>query len=598
MSNAADIQAIFDRHFSDKPISRGPPPPPGYQGCAGRVEPTQEWFRVSNLPSYDWHTDEGLEATIDAYSKALRTPRGQMRLRPVQAAALAAIHASGGLLGFIGVGEGKTLISYLAPLVLEAKRPILIVPAKLREKTRRDFQALLPHWHPHRGYKVISYEKLGRAKWHDLLDHIQPDLIVCDEAHRLKNRRAAVTRRVERYLQENDHCAFVAMSGTLTSRSLTDFGHLAMWALAERTPLPRGREELKRWSRAVDEKVKQRVHPGVLMELVDGELTLQSVRAGVARRIHESPGVIHTPLAGVDSSLIMEGFSVKLPPTVEPYLDDLVSRYIAPNGEECTPADVWRVSRQLVLGFYYRWDPPPPAPWLRARNAWWRFVRETLERDLPELDSELRIAQAIDRAIDHGAKPQGAEELVAWRNVRHIYTPNVVPTWVSQEPLKQILARVPKRPTLIWVEHVAVGKWFERQGIPYHHNQGLDATRTYVEDREGQTIALSVNANAEGRNLQAWDHNLVTTFPSSGRVAEQLIGRTHRKGQTADEVTFDVHIGHPKVYEGFLQAYRDAQYQHAMTQSPQKLLLADLVGELENVQTDIEEKQKRKEKKK
>jgi hypothetical protein len=596
--DVARIQAVFDRAAEASAPAKASPDPPGYSGCAGRVDPTPEWYRVRDLPRYDWHTDEGLEATIRDYTQALRTSQGTMELRAVQAAALASIHRYRGLLGFIGVGEGKTLITYLAPTVLQAKRPLLIVPAKLREKTRRDFRALLPHWKAHQGFRVISYEKLGRAKWADLLDRLAPDCIICDEAHRLKNKRAAVTRRVQRYLEQNEECAFVAMSGTLTSRSLKDFGHLALWALRDKCPLPRGPDELSRWARAVDEKCGQRVHPGVLSELVEEEVSLQTVRRGLAKRIHEAPGVINTPLGGIAASLILDGFTLDVPPRVEEHLKNLTVHFMAPNGEECTPSDVWRISRQLACGFYYRWDPEPPAAWLRARNAWNRFVRETLDRDLPDLDSEMRIAQAIDRAIDHGARPHGAEELLAWRRVRGIFTPNVVPTWLDDAPLRQILRRVPKStPTLIWVEHVAVGQWFERQGIPYHHNQGMDAQGVYVEDRRGQTVALSIAANAEGRNLQTWEHNMIVSPQSSGRVMEQLLGRTHRPGQLADEVTGDVYIGNDKVYDGFLQSYADAIYQYAMTNSPQKLLLADLVGEISLLPAEARSEVQRRERK-
>ena len=73
---------------------------------------------------------------IDLLTNHLRTPGGTMRLRPVQAQALYEMHDYGGLFGPIRVSGGKTLITLLAALVLEAQRPMLIVPAALIEKTR------------------------------------------------------------------------------------------------------------------------------------------------------------------------------------------------------------------------------------------------------------------------------------------------------------------------------------------------------------------------------------------------------------------------------------------------------------------------------
>ena len=66
---------------------------------------------------------------------------------------------------------------------------------------------------------------------------------------------------------------------------------------------------------------------------------------------------------------------------------------------------------------------------------------------------------------------------------------------------------------------------------------------------------------------------MLTPSPS-GEKNEQLIGRTHRKGQLDDEVGFDV-FDTPT--NDFQQALADAQYQTSMSGEPKKLLLADIV---------------------
>src|SRR5690606_28808723 len=108
-------------------------------------------------------------------------------------------------------GAGKTLISYLAPCILDAKRPLLILPAKLKEKTRREFRTLAYHWrgpHPD-AFRIESYELLGRMNAGNKLDdkgrvvrpgfleRYNPDLIILDEFHKAKNiRGAAVAKRL------------------------------------------------------------------------------------------------------------------------------------------------------------------------------------------------------------------------------------------------------------------------------------------------------------------------------------------------------------------------------------------------------------------
>ena len=85
-----------------------------------------------------------------------------MRLRPVQALAIHAALTVGGLFGPMRVGAGKTLTSLLIPYVLDAKRPILLLPAHLIEKTKIEMAVLEKHWILPRNLRMVSYQALGR----------------------------------------------------------------------------------------------------------------------------------------------------------------------------------------------------------------------------------------------------------------------------------------------------------------------------------------------------------------------------------------------------------------------------------------------------
>src|SRR5262249_13680283 len=156
-------------------------------------------------------SDEHAAEMARRLTQELRVPGGTLELRPVQAIALTEIRACGGLLAPIRVGAGKTLISLLAGSVVGARRPVLLVPAKLRDKTERDMRAARRHFRVPPNLQVVSYELMGRVNQAELLEEIKPDLLICDEVHRIKNPRAAVTKRVMRYLAKGA-CTLVAMS--------------------------------------------------------------------------------------------------------------------------------------------------------------------------------------------------------------------------------------------------------------------------------------------------------------------------------------------------------------------------------------------------
>jgi hypothetical protein len=105
----------------------------------------------------------------------------------------------------------------------------------------------------------------------------------------------------------------------------------------------------------------------------------------------------------------------------------------------------------------------------------------------------------------------------------------------------------------------------------------MDANGKTIEDYAGKTVVASVAANKEGRNLQAWNRNLVVTAMPTGSLWEQLIGRTHRMGQQADTVYVDWVAACEEQDRGFQQLMADAKYIQDTTGQSQKLLYADHV---------------------
>ncbi len=245
----------------------------------------------------------------------LKTPQGTMQLRPVQAAALADAHDFGGLLAPQRVGAGKTILSLLVAEVLDAERPLLIIPAKLKRKTEIDIAQLKQHWRFKRP-KIVTYEWLGRVQAAPMeddkgnvlkpgfLDKLNPDLIVGDEIHKLKNLRAAVTRRVGRYMEAHPETKFIGMSGTITKRSLRDYAHLAEWALGKIAPVPLSWPILSEWADCLDEDIDatNRLAAGALIQLCNDEEKkalknedpVSVIRRAYRRRLVETPGVVAT----------------------------------------------------------------------------------------------------------------------------------------------------------------------------------------------------------------------------------------------------------------------------------------------------------------
>jgi hypothetical protein len=487
-----------------------------------------------------------------------------------------------GLLAGVSVGKGKTLASFLIPTVMQAQRPLLLVPASLVDKTNRDLAIWSYHFKVHPRIRVFSYERLSVLSGANALADYKPDLIIADEVHSLKNRDSARGRRFLRYMMAHQETLMVGMTGSITRRSLRDYWHIMGLCLKETAPIPYPLHELETWANALDPDVDERVRllPGCLLDLApdpaDTGTTLDRARASYQRRLSETRGVVITPSNEIAASLEISERPLEAPATVNAALEALRTTWETPNGDELIMAiDVWRHARELAVGFWYQWDPPPPPEWLEARRAWHKFVRGMLGRNLATMDSPLQVAR---RFSDHPLR-------AAWLAVKDLYDPNAHKraVWIDDFLLRDAAGWLNDHhhaPGIAWVEHHAAGERLSLlSGRPYYGG-GPEASRAIL-DAQGPIIA-SIKAHGTGKNLQHYGRNLIVSCPPSADTIEQLLGRTHRDGQAADAVTVELYLHAPEIREGLARALSEADYIQRSTGMPQKLLYADRLFRLDD----------------
>lgn len=536
------------------------------------VSRSEELDRIARLPTRG--------GAIGYDFSPLRAKGGTQALRPIQAQALGELADTGGLFAPIPVGGGKTLISLLAPAVVGAKRPLLLIPAALRAKTLADAEGYSAHWAisvP----TILSYEKLSRESAADALELMAPDLIILDECHKARRAQAAVTRRLKRYLRKHPETKVVAMSGTITNRSIHDYAHILEWCHKERSPLPRNFPTLQEWSLATDEGPFA-IPPGALVELMDenerkvasgtahwgniGEMR-KAARGAVRRRVAVTPGCLPPEADAIGASLVLAAWGVSPPEILKRTMAQVRRTWCKPDG---TPmADAYQVVdclRTLAVGGYHRWTETPPRAWAEARRVWCAFVRESLSRS--QLDTELQVANACR----NGKLPDAAWR--TWDAVHDTFTPVSEFVWLSEDIVAAVGRWLKGEPGIVWVDSVAVGQAVsEMHKIPFF-SQGGRCGDDSIMVHSGSCVA-SIRACGTGYNLQAFANALVLEPPANGTAWEQLMGRLHRQGQEADSVRFDVLLWSEEQKKALDRARSDAAYIFETTGAEQKLLYCD-----------------------
>lgn len=538
------------------------------------VQATKEFHRIKNLPRRVFDpTNSDLLAMIKALTEYLKTPQGTQLPYPIQAFVLQELYEHRGFIGSLPVGGGKTLITALAPTLLEAQRPVLIIPAKhQKQKTPRDFEKLKQHWRIRDDITLLSYEKIGVVSGKDILFKLQPDLLILDEMNYVKNRKGvARTKRIERYVRKH-RPIILGLSGTFINNTILQAWHLLYWALPYTMPLPRKWHEVKMWSDAAEnDPYFTGVHPGVLTEFCT--LT-EDITDAIGRRIVETPGVVALNRDDALCTLTITADYPEVPQIIKDAVEKLREDWETPCGEPFSyELQRWNYARTLGCGLYYTWKYPPPKEWIVRKKEWSTVCREALKYSRT-LDSRKQVALA---ALAGKLPSEWTEVYERWSEVRPIYKPVTVPIWLSEYLVDYAMQWMNDNDRgIVWCEIKAFcERLAEKSGRPYFCNDGCTSDGLFIEDFKGPCIA-SPKAVKDGYNLQYnWSDNLMISYPPNKETLEQVLGRTHRKLQTEDEVTVKFVFTVQETVDGFKKAVAEAKLYTTVLES--KLLYADYV---------------------
>jgi hypothetical protein len=524
-----------------------------------------------------------------ALEKALAEGRPPPAIRRWQGACFAEAVAMRGGFWVLPVGFGKTILSRYVGSILGALRPILILPANMIRsgKTEADFKSYLGVWRSDCWPRLVTREELALEKNARLLEELDPDCIVIDEADELANWESAAVARLDAFIMKRtrQQCAVFCMSGTPTRGSILAYWHLLRWTLRDDAPVPSKRSEARLWAAAIDQQKSAldgaRVDPGPL-----GPNRAAALR-WYRERLQQTPGVIiidgdsATKADGTPIPLRIEARLAKECPT----LDEAFRRFGVdqqmPDGAVCAaPLERWRNEGFLGCGLFPRYRKPgPPQEWRderrRRSQAFAKLCREAIRnsrgwRDPQHTEAQVRRKFAGHPAIvewDEYADDPWAKEIV----------------WISEATLETAEAFLAEsaEPAIIWTGGVEFGKALAaRLGLSYYGREGRDQYKRALHAAPpGRSFVCSWYANKKGFNLQAWTRHAVFNPPTSAKWLEQLFGRAHRSGVDERGVTFTLFATSGGTLDAIDAAIAEAGFARTSVGPTQKILRAKVTRE-------------------
>lgn len=530
------------------------------------------------------------------------------RLLPLQAWTLHEAKQCNGVAAAIPVGEGKTLLNLLMPMMFQGLKNergsnwVLAVPAKLKPQLLQvNWGFYEQHWHlpnlaghgkwfvPGRPVlHVYSYEELSHPKNTGTLAELHPVGYIGDEIHSTLNPDSSRGIRFHRYFEkENAEAMLFGWSGTLIEGTIKRAATLAARALKEGSPYPRFEVLINELALEVDPVFdtedwrKQKEVPRQRTNWDKLRVSETSIAEAVARRARETPGFITSNAKSTcKASLNITARMPKIPKRLEELAANVNRLAERPDGEILfTALEKYRCMSQIVSGFYYRWVWPNKEPlelrerWLAARKEYNAEVRAKMSSGREGLDSPALLSQAaqrwvrgytyIENDVEVRVPPYTkghpdvaiwkSEHWKAWKEVEDLCHPETETVWEDNYLVLDAAAWAKahkKNPGVLWFEHRAFGKALAAATGLRLYQGGTAENEQIIHESGDECIIASIKAHGTGKELQMFSEALICNVPAKGW--EQLLGRHHRQGQLADEVNFDVYR-HCSVYINALE---------------------------------------------
>lgn len=445
--------AIVSVPVSSSPLER-------FKSSSGKMQANadasigSEIRRIVALPVTQDPTDEDIAAVSKWYF-----PDGYMKMWTEQVKAMIEFHQYGEVLGPIGVGRGKSLISVLCindAFTLFGKKKILLLnPSHLVHqlrttelpKYRKGTSINTPfYWLAEEtgikrmqtaksrkiGCYVLSYDLLSGKEGAEILHAIKPDMIVGDEIHRVMSESSARGRRF-REIVKTYSPSLVSLSGTMTQKSPKEYHHLAVNTLHERCFVPIPRYLSDEWAKVIDCDASnvdafdpgQAPQPGDIRPLLDWgrknfpgvEFTNDFVgfREAHRLRMQTTPGVIASKGKDmVGSSLLISNVPITKAEkeacqgwdALTEHIKNLVNLWVAPNGDELEHAmHLWRYRYELEgIGGYNDLSWPSIEKVAARRGISDSLAQDYLSRSMQHHRAHQEYAKELRSWLKHRAK--------------------------------------------------------------------------------------------------------------------------------------------------------------------------------------------------
>lgn len=610
-----------------------------------------EMLRICLLP--EWKPMDAEEHEVFCAERMLTHAflRGD-RFLPEQAEAIRVFEAIGGGLFPIRVGRGKTGVSIscaeIAHRSMGVRRSLLMMPPSvcpqfevavrfwrdripmsaasfryLHRLSRDDRARLVKSQAP--ACFVMPYSLLSQPDAMELIAAIAPQLVIADEAHLLKNYRAARTKRLMHFLEEElkPEPIFVAMDGTFTKKSMMEYHHLATLALKDRSPLPRTPSMAYFWDQltqsSATEAPPQLNH--VMRPLVEWAAErhptevwpadqVETYRRAYRHRFTTAPGVVASGEDQIDCSLTIRNNTASAPNAeLAGLIQKVLATFTTPNGDEIDHAiHVHKWTTELSAGFWNKlaW---PTVEWVmkfkrvneaeakdliarskdhhKVLQEYHRELRKFLKDSPAGMDTPLMVAnqirlrggEGIDAAVVqlyHASKAMEFEGMLERQK-----TPVRVDDFKIKRCLEWALSR---GRGLVWVWHKEMGRWIAEvmrdAGLPVVEAPGGENEVFLQPETYEKVCVASIGAHYQGKNMQGevgrgFNEQFVLQWPRDASIAEQMMGRTHRTGQKEDEVVVETIRTTEADHLDFAACLNDAVYVQQSLGTSQKLLFAD-----------------------